>query len=114
MGRQALLLVAAVSLYFSTTAQQTHFFPKLSLVKTYDVANLNKTFGYTSAISKEKLEPSSTLIYAPLSPQLKLKDLHQQLGSDLRYLRIEKRNKEFQGAFQGLMQGATNKGKPGL
>ena len=114
MGRQALLLVAAVSLYFSTTAQQTHFFPKLSLVKTYDVANLNKSFGYTSAISKEKLKPSSTLIYAPLSPQLKLKDLHQQLGSDLRYLRIEKRNKEFQDMFQGLMQGGTNKGRPGL
>ena len=114
MRRQALLLVAAVSLYFSTTAQQAHFFPKLSLVKTYDVANLNKTFGYSTAISKEKLKPSSTLIYAPLSPQLKFKDLHQQLGSDIRYLKIEKRNKDVQDIFQGLMQGATNKGKPGL
>ena len=89
MRRQSLLLVAAVSLYFTTTAQQSHFLPKLSLERTYDVVNLNKTFKDTSPISKEKLRSSTKFIYAPL-PKLKLtRVLYQQMGSDLSYLRME-------------------------
>jgi hypothetical protein len=114
MRQQALILLAAVSLSLSAAAQQTHYFPTLSLAKSYDVANLNKTVAYNSTVPRESGKPKPNLLYTPLSPKLKFNSLHQQLGADIRYLRIEQRDKGWQDAFQGLMQGFTNKSKPGL
>ena len=113
MRQQAFLLVAAVSLFYSTTAQQTHFFPKLSLVRTYDVSNFNKSIP-TSYVSQGKEKNKPAVHHYQIAPQLQIKTLHQQLGSDLRYLKMEQRNQTMQGIFQGLMQGAVYKGKPGM
>jgi hypothetical protein len=114
MRQHAFLLLAAVSVTCSATAQQTHFIPKLSIVKTCDLENINKPFAHYSSTSPKKYMLKQVSPSYQLKPGLNFPTLQHQLGADMQYLKIEKRNQGWQDIFQGLMQGLSTKGKPTL
>ena len=109
MRQRALILIAAVSILQSATAQERHVFPNLSLVKTYNLAEINKTAAFSKATNSEHGNVTFHHIKYPLQPRAQFPDLQKQLDSDIRFLRIEKRNQVFQGLFQAGMQGALYK-----
>jgi len=114
MRQHAFLLLAAVSVTCSAAAQQTHFIPKLSIAKTCDLENINKPFAHYPSASPKKYMVKQVSPSYQLKPGLNFPTLQHQLGTDMQYLKIDKRNQGWQDLFQGLMQGVSNKGKPTL
>jgi len=109
MRQRALILIAAVSILQSATAQERHVFPNLSLVRTYNPAAINKTAAFSKTPGTDHVNLSFHHIQYPLQPRAQFPDLQKRLDSDIRFLRIEKRNQVFQGLFQAGMQGALYK-----
>jgi hypothetical protein len=112
MRQRALIFIAAVSILQSATAQERHVFPNLNLVRSYNPAEINKSSAFSKASNTEHVNFSFHHIQYPSQPRPQFPDLQKQLDTDIRFLRIEKRNQVFQGLFQSGMQEAINK-KPG-
>ena len=105
MRQRALILIAAVTLCTSATAQHVYFPRTLILVKSYDISNINKqrVIHHTANSNTEDRSIEMRPTY-PLSPQLDFSDLKNHLGNDIRHLKLEQRNQQWQGLFQGMMQ----------
>ena len=111
MKQQALILIAAVSILQSATAQERHVFPNLNLVRTYNPAAINKAAAFSKATTTEHANLNFHHVQYLLQSRTQFPDLQKQLDNDIRFLRIEKRNQVFQGLFQSGMQGALYKNK---
>ena len=112
MRQRALIFIAAVSILQSATAQERHVFPNLTLVRSYNPAQINKYSSFPKADNTKQVNLSFHHIQYPLQPHPQFPDLQKQLDSDIRFLRIEKRNQVYEGLFQTGMQQAISK-KPG-
>jgi hypothetical protein len=113
MRQQALLLCAAVTLCLSAAGQHAYVPQHLSFAKSCDIANINKPAIHH--MNNEQAKDKSILpgSHFRLAPQLNLADLHQQLGNDIQHLKVEKRNEQWRGTFQGVMQGARSNNQAG-
>jgi hypothetical protein len=105
MRQRALTLIAALSVSIAASAQQTRYFPTLKLVR-HDYTNLNKSYAATGK-KTETVKPLPA--FHPVPAHLDFKGLHKQLNQDLQFLKMEKRNEQWQGLFQGMTQDAVNK-----
>ncbi|HYJ38469.1 MAG TPA: hypothetical protein VEV87_07615 [Chitinophagaceae bacterium] len=114
MRQSAFLLAAALSLTLSLAAQKAQFFPKLRLERSIDIENINKPKIYFSSSSSDKDKPKQvTPSYQPRRGT-DFPSLQHQLGSDIQYFKMDRRNKVFQDLFQGMFQGFIYKNRPGL
>jgi hypothetical protein len=105
MRQQAFLFFAAVSISLAASAQQIRYFPTLKLVR-YDFTNLNKPYAAAGKHS-ETVKPLPA--FHPIPPRLDFTGLQKQLNQDVQFLKMEKKNEQLQGLFQGMTQGAVNK-----
>lgn len=113
MRQQALILIAAVALCTSAMAQHAYFPSTLSIVKSYDIANINKAAMHTAAHSNQQVSGMQIHPSLAVPPRLNLPDLKSQLGNDIKHLKLEQRNQQWQGMFQGFMQGVRSNNQPG-
>jgi len=112
MRQRALILIAAVTLCTSVTAQHAYFPTTLSLVKSYDITNINKPTIHYTAHSIQQGNEQQIHAGSTLPPRLNF-DLKHQLGNDIQHLKLEQKNQQWQGIFQGLMQGVRSNNQPG-
>ena len=114
MKRQALILIAAVSLLQTASAQERNFFPKLTFVRSYDVKNINKALNHSDHVQTERFRFDQLPLQHQLPPRPDFMNLQTQLLIEVRYMKMQNRREDLQGIFQGVMHGVMYKNRAGF